>query len=237
MFEEVVARVDRHLDLPYPQRALFLEELEADLYDAYEHLRASGCPEEEARALAARELEPNPEDLAALREIHRPVVTRSLERLSEGTRSFIQQGMVFVPVLTMGAIMESQAGLSDMIREGGAVMLPILFLGIFGLGLLLARSVKWMVLKDHTAEAMRANTPAPLYVAAITVLMGIFATCAGFSNVVRAVVASDPAQQQLIFYVGSRECMLNLMVAAALATLIVMFHALQQAWLRRVRLI
>jgi hypothetical protein len=51
-YGDVLARVETELDLPYPERALLIEELAGDLAAAAEALAAGGAAAKEAHATA-----------------------------------------------------------------------------------------------------------------------------------------------------------------------------------------
>ena len=87
MFSQSLDRLGRRLDIPYPARALVLEELDGDLRSVYQELRAQGHDAPAARRRALQQLALDEASLADLEAIHNPAVRRAMRRLPVHSRT------------------------------------------------------------------------------------------------------------------------------------------------------
>lgn len=229
----VRTRLEAELELPYPERALFLDELEADLLAVYQDLRARGLGEDAAAAAAVAALELAPEDRAALLSLHRPAVRRFLDRLPAPARDQLEAGTSTLAFAGVTLTLATEAPVMTLIREGGLPTLVVLAIGLLGLLLLAHRLFRWFVLRDHSAESLRLNTSTPLVLAAATLGAGVMGAAIDYYVVL--MVWSQGLIDAEALRVGLREPLSPLIFGAALATLTLLLHAATQAGLRRLR--
>lgn len=233
-FDEVLARFERELDLPYPERAELLDEIAADLESAYAASRGRGLAEAEARAAALRDVAPGPAALAALAEVHRPAARRALERLPRTVRALAEPAALAIPFAVVVSLLASEVPLVLFLREGGAATAVVLALGGLALLLDLERAFRWFVLRDHSPASLGRHTATPLYLAAATALAGMGGAAVNASVVLARVTEGLVPSQALL--VGLRESLSSLITGLGLSTLSVLLHGAVAAGRRALRL-
>ncbi|HEY6104863.1 MAG TPA: hypothetical protein VIV59_02700 [Anaeromyxobacteraceae bacterium] len=233
-FDEALARFERELDLPYPERAELLDEIAADLEAAYAASRRRGLAEAEARAAALREVAPDGQALAALAEVHRPAARRALERLPRAARALAEPAALAFPFVLVVSLLASEVPLVLFLREGGAATVVVLALGGLALLLDLERAFRWFVLRDHSTASLAGHTGTPLYLAAAAALAGLGGTA------LNAYLVLARSGQGLIpveaVPLGLRESLSCAVTGLALSTLSVLLHGAVAAGRRALRL-
>jgi hypothetical protein len=232
MFDDLLARLERELDVPYPARQDVLRELRGELEAAYLALRARGVPSAEAAVRAAQELELDSPALAALADVHASSIKRAMSRLPRDAREWVEWAVpataIALPVLTLG----DQVPVAHYLRDGGMPVWLVIAVGALALLLELHRAFVWFVVRDHSPAALARHTATPLYLAAGTFLLGVLGTALDVQVVLgkRADGAIDAAAAQL----GFRESMACVILGAALAAIIVLVHGALAAGLRAI---
>lgn len=233
-FREALARFERELDLPYPERAELLDEIAADLESAYAASRARGLAEAEARAAALREVAPDAPALEGLSEVHRPAARRALERLPRAARALAEPAALFLPFFLLVSLLGSEVPLVLFLREGGAATFLVLALGGLALLLDLTRAFRWFVLRDHSPASLAGHTATPLYLAAATALAGLGGSAVN-AYVVLARIGEGLVPPEALA-TGLRESLSCAITGLALSTLSVLLHGAVAAGRRALRL-
>lgn len=233
-FREALARFERELDVPYPERADLLDEIAADLEAAYAASRARGLPEAEARTAALREIAPDGPALRALAEVHRPAVRRALERLPRAARSLAEPAVLLLPFAVVVSLLASEVPLVLFLREGGAATALALALGGLALLLDLERAFRWFVVRDHSAASLAGHTATPLYLAAAAALAGLGGTALNAYVVLAR--AGDGLIPPEAVPAGLRESLSCAVTGLAFSTLSVLLHGAVAAGRRALRL-
>ena len=233
-FREALARFERELDLPYPERAELLDEIAADLEAAYADSRERGLPEAEARAAALREVAPDAPALLALAEVHRPTARRALERLPRAARAVAEPAALLLPFALVVSLLALEVPLVLFLREGGAATVLVLALGGLALLLDLERTFRWFVLRDHSAASLAGHTATPLYLAAAAALAGLGGTALNAYVVLAR--AGDGVIPPAAVPAGLRESLSCAVTGLALSTLSVLLHGAVAAGRRALRL-
>lgn len=230
MFEADLQRVERALDVPYPERALLVRELEADLGAAYQALRDGGADHDAAVGGALAELGLDEEAMRSLAAVHNPAVRRALLCLSPPARERLEWVFASIPVVLFLFNLFREVPMLHFLHEGGAAAPVTLAIGVIALLFELHRGLLWFVLRDHSARALQRNTATPLYLAAAAFLSGLLGTATSYYVVLdkwaQGAIPADALR------VGLREPLPNIIVGAALATLVVLIHGAMQAGLR-----
>ena len=234
MFEEVLSRVETSLEVPYPERALLIQELAADLEAAYRAQRSRGLSDEVAREAALRELALRPEEIQSLETIHLPAIRRVLARLPAPGREWLEAFSTALPLAACVYLIFMEAPMILFIREGGMFSFVVLAVGALGIFLTLQRLVIWFILRNHSLPALRKNTATPLYLAAATLGLGLLGTAIGYYVVLEAWSAGRLSPED--FRVGMREPLSCVILGAALSTLTVLLHGALQVGLRAIRI-
>jgi hypothetical protein len=233
MFDDVLARVEATLDVPYPDRALVVEEIASDLEGAYRSLRQKGLAEDEARAEALRMLELDEAAMGSLASVHLPAVQRLLARLPMPARDWLEAVATALPLAGLVVFLVMEVPMLMFFREGGFVIYLILGIGALAILLELQRAVIWFILRNHSARALRRNTPTPLYLGAATLALGLLGTALDYYVVVSRWAEGAIPDPQL--RIGLKEPLPCLIVAGSMAALIFLLHAALQAGLRGIR--
>jgi hypothetical protein len=176
LFSAELAQLEDRLAVPYPDRALLLEELAGDLGAAYGGLRARGVDPETARQEALRSLQLDEETLRALEDVHVPAVQRALSRLPPPVRQWLEITATALPLFALFLFLVEEVPLNLFLSQGGRANYFVLAVGALGLFIEMQRLFIWFVLRDHSIAALRRNTPTPLYLAAATALLGVLGT-------------------------------------------------------------
>lgn len=234
MFEDVLQRIEADLDLPYPDRALLVEEIAGDLETAYDALRSRGMSEAEAQTAALQELSLDGAAMGELVSVHLPTVRRALERLPPPAREWLEAFALAVPLAAASIFIALEIPMYDFLYQGGPGVWLVVIVGVLGLLLELQRSYVWFVRRDHSAAALKKNTATPLYLAAAAVCLGMLATASGYYVVFDAWAKGRIDLDTL--KVGLREPLPCIIVGTALAGLIVLLHGALQAGLRAIRI-
>jgi len=145
------------LDLPQPVRARVILELVSDLADLESELTASGLSPEEARSRAVRMLVPSPEALRDLREVHRPLYARLVDRFSDPARHRLERAVLAVASVALFAL-----GLSRLLGAGMLDLRAPLTLPVLATALAAAAASVWKlfalyVKKQHDVEALESG--------------------------------------------------------------------------------
>jgi hypothetical protein len=234
LFAQELAALEDRLAVPYPDRALLLEELASDLGEAYDVLAARGLAEPEARQAALRGLALDDETVRALEDVHTPVVLRALARLPRPVRQWLEAFATAAPLAALFFFLIAEVPLSSFVREGGGAAVLVTTFGMLGLFVEFQRLFIWFVLRDHSVQALRRNTPTPLYLAAATMLLGFLgAALKLYAFLPRWATGVLPpgVQRQLL-----SEALACLILASALAALTVLLHGALAVGLRAIRI-
>jgi hypothetical protein len=234
MFEDVLETVEASLDVPYPDRALLLEEIEGDLESAYRSFRERGLSEADARAAALRELSLDEAAIRDVAAVHLPAVRRALTHLPPPAREWLESAALAVPLAGLVALLTTEVPLVHFLREGGFAIYLVLAVGVLALVLELQRAFLWFLLRDHSPAALRKNTSTPLYLAGATLCLGVLGTAVDYYVVFFG--WSEGKIDEVGFRIGLREPLPCIIVGASLATLIFLIHGALQAGLRAIRI-
>ncbi len=233
-FAHQLARLEVQLDLPYPERAMLLEELGADLESANEAHRARGLDEAAARAAAEAELLPNQVAQSGLADVHVPAIRRALARLPPPARDSFEILATAIPVGALVLYLVKEVPMLDFLRDGGFGSYVTVAIGLAGVLLCLQRIIKWFILRDHSAESLRKNTHTPMFLAAAAVTSGPLGSATGYYVVFTAWANNKiPAEAVRI---GAHEALVPVILGAAFATIIILIHGLTQARMRQIRI-
>jgi hypothetical protein len=106
---------------------------------------------------------------------------------------------------------------------------PLFFIGGIGIAVDLRHAFRWFVVRDHSEKSLSSFSSTPLYLAAVSVLVGVIATAVDYRLVFAHVAKGNVGD----IYIGLSEPLSALIVAAALAGLIVLLHGWLSAWRQR----
>jgi hypothetical protein len=234
LFSQELAELEDRLVVPYPDRALLIEELAGDLAAAYRQSCAAGLPEAEARQAALQSMALDEAALRALEDVHTPVVLRALARLPPPVRPWIEASASAIPLAALSLFIVLEVPLSSFLRGGGGAAVLVVTFGLLGLFVEFQRLFIWFVLRDHSVPALRRNTPTPLYLAAGTMLLGFLgAALKLYSFLPRwATGTLRPGET----YTRLTEALACLILGSALAALTVLLHGALAVGLRAIRI-
>jgi hypothetical protein len=234
MFDDVLAHVERSLDVPYPERSEVLRELRGELEAAYLAQRARGLGADAARAAAVQELALDGPALASLSEVHASSVKRALLRLTPDAREWVEWLLPTLAVAGGFVWVSSEVPVVHYIEEGGLATWVTLALGAMALLLQLHRAFVWFVVRDHSPAALARHTATPLYLGAATFLMGVLGCALGYYQVLHAWGEGRVGDAAL--RVGLREPLTCVVLGTATAVLIVLVQGALAAGLRAWRI-
>jgi hypothetical protein len=234
MFDDVLAHVERSLDVPYPEREAVLRELRGELEAAYLAQRARGLPADAARAAALEELALDGAARASLAQVHASATRRALLRLAPDAREWVEWLLPTAAVAGAFVWVSSEVPVMHYIDEGGLATWVTLALGAMALLLQLHRGFVWFVVRDHSPVALHRHTSTPLYLAAATFLMGVLGCALGYYQVLHA--WSEGRMDGAALRVGLREPIPCVVLGTSTAVLIVLLQGALAAGLRAYRI-
>ena len=229
-FAEDLRRLERTIQVPYPERAEILDEMRADLQAAYRHALTQGLDEPSARERALGQLALADDARAELEVVHAPVPLRLFAQLPAQLRSWLRALATAAPLAALMLFLVVEVPVNRFLLEGGNSVFLILAFGSLGLLLEMQRFFIWFVVRDHSAEALRRNTFTPLYLAAATVLMGMLGTSVRYHTVLSRWSGSMAEIRR-----GLSEPLSLMIVACCLAALTVLLHGALSVGLRALR--
>jgi hypothetical protein len=230
MFDDVLARIEAMLDVPYPQRSQIVRELDADLSACYSALREQGASEDEARDGALRDLGLDEEALASLSALHAPIIRRLLLRLPQPAREPAEWLAAGSSLIIGLYFIITEVPMLELIHEGGYAMYFILLIGGAALLLQAKRAFAWFISRDHSPASLARNTATPLYLAAATMIGAISGSAAGFRNVFVYVVKNKTGAD--VAMMGAYEALAPILLGGTVVFLIIMIQAALVAGLR-----
>lgn len=234
LFADELARLEDKLAVPYPDRALLLEELAADVAAVYAGLRQQGLAPDVARQQALRTLELDDESLRALEDVHVPAVRRALSRLPPPVRQWLEILATAVPLAVMFLFLITEVPLNLFLSEGGRMNYFVMATGLLGLFIEMQRFFIWFVLRDHSIAALRRNTTTPLYLAAATALLGMLGSALQFYGVLGRLGRREMTLDSLAW--AGRQPLSCLIMGTSLATVLVLLHSALSVGLRAIRI-
>jgi hypothetical protein len=234
MFDDVLAHVERSLDVPYPEREAVLRELRGELEAAYLAQRARGLGADAAREAAMQELALDGAALASLSQVHASAAKRALLLLTPDAREWVEWLVPTCAVAGAFVWVSSEVPVMHYIDEGGLATWVTLALGAMALLLQLHRGFVWFVVRDHSPAALQRHTATPLYLAAATFLMGVLGCALGYYQVLH--VWSEGRLTDAALRVGLREPLPCVVLGTSTAVLIVLLQGALAAGLRAWRI-
>jgi hypothetical protein len=234
LFAGPLAELEERLAVPYPDRALLLEELAADVTEVYGALRARGLSVEQARDEALRSLTLDEQTLREIEDVHVPAVRRALGRLPHPVRQWLETVATALPLAGLFVFLTLEVPLSEFLREGGWAIHFVLATGALGLFVEMQRFFIWFVLRDHSIAALRRNTPTPLYLAAATTLLGFLGTATEYAALLHSWAHGLVPPERIAHEAGRPlSCIIT---GTSLATFIVLLHGALGVALRAIRI-
>ncbi len=173
-FADVLGPLSARLPLPQPARSRVLLEVAADLEAAYEHYRAEGCSEEEARRRAAEAFDLSDTALAELVALHTSFARRMLDRLSSQARTRWERSLLLIVAGFLTYLGVELAVRGGIITDAGSFVWPVLICGAAGLLLGIAKLYQVYVKQDHEVRRARRGLDAIAVLAGAQLLLGFF---------------------------------------------------------------
>ncbi len=197
----------KDLKIPYPHKLLLSVELEEHMLYRSQSEDMGGFSGEET---------------SELYEIHNNFIFKFLDRLSPKSRRFFEITILGLPVVGFLIYLIKEDFMIQFIREGGAVMLPILLLG-FALSVReLHFFFRTVVVKDHSISSLNIDTSSVLVGGLALLVLGIGATALGIYVSANGVVSGN--LPVAIFLTGLKESMGPMIVSSTLSALVLIVH-------------
>jgi hypothetical protein len=219
----VVERARSALDVPYPAKAMILEEMASDAEGLYGHYRRLG--HDEASALREVESRLGVTDHAAeeLAELHRPLYARLVRRYAAGREVAVEIGLLLVTVVfLLGA---GAAAMTRLRLLGGSVLPWVVLVAASGAWIVAAASAFRIVVRGETRmDRMRRGLTA---VPALSLVAGAAAVLSAAIDLYGALPPADVAPGRalalLMPWLRHSADLLSAALATALGTGIVWF--------------
>jgi hypothetical protein len=160
-------------------------------------------------------------DLRALEEIHSTRVARMLAPFSTH-KIAIETTIAFAPLAAAILFISKEGKMIEFIREGGAGMYALLVVGGFLLLRELRNAFRLLVVKDHSKESLRLDTPSVLLGCLALMFFGIGWSALGIYISASAVVAANMPNELLV--IGVKESLTPTILASLLSAVVILAH-------------
>ncbi|ACY14538.1 hypothetical protein [Haliangium ochraceum] len=234
MFRDLLQRLETTLDVPYPERAEVLRELEADLHAHYDALRELGFSDEEARATAARDSGLDDAAQASLSDLHTPAVRRLLANLPPPAREPAEWLAAGISLFTLTFFLIKEVSMFQFMREGGYGMWLVALVAGAALLIQMRRAFTWFISRDHSHAALTRFTNTPLYLAAATLAAAVCGSASGFRVTLASAVEGGYGAEWILS--GAYESLAPLIFGGVLAALIILVQGAIAAGLRAMQI-
>lgn len=191
--------------IPYPQRHLLELEIGHD------------------QALADADNPPvlSDFDLKELETIHSTRLFREMQKFGE-VRNTIETVIGTAPLVLAATTISMGGNMIEFIREGGLGMFGIIGIGAFLLFRELKQIFRLLVIKDHSKENLRLDTPSVLLGCLAMMFFGIGWSVLGIYVSTDAVIRTNASNQILL--IGIKESTTPIIVSAMISTVVICAH-------------
>ena len=186
-FSSMLARLERELRVPYPQKRELLDELAAHLGDLFEDFVKEGFPHDEAVRRAVSAMALDREFISSIDEVHRPVVARALAKLPPRVALGVEfTGIGLVAAVIIGTIFIQEETMLEILADGGIFMIPINLMGLAVIVLAVERTFSLFVKKDHSPRNIRKRLLSFRFLGLASLLTGFIGTLVGLFEALAA---------------------------------------------------
>lgn len=221
--ERVVERARGALRVPYPTKALILEELASDAESLYAHFRRLGHDDASATREVEARLGVEAAAAAELSALHRPLYSRLIERYASGREVAVE-----IALLVAAALFSLGIGVFSMSRLDLLGVAPLRWLVLLaGSGAWVAAaasSFRILIRGETRLDRMRSGLVA---IPALCLVSGTAAALSALSDLYRALPPADASPGQalslLMPWVRDSADLLSAAIATAVGTGIIWF--------------
>ncbi len=229
-FDEALRALAAELDLPEPVRSRTLLELRSDLESMAAELERRGVGAEAARERALSALLPGPGAVSELRQVHRPLYQRLVDRFSARGRHTLERGLLVV----LAAVYVAAGGLTlarlDVLAFPSPNLWSVLtggvLIGVVGVGKLFHL---WVA---GASGRLRRGLGLLLGLGAATLVAGFVGAVADFYTVAGALADGAPQLATLMPWLRREMVLLSIALLAASAAGVIWLVA--AVWIARI---
>lgn len=223
IFEAELVRLRDGLDLPYPERADFLNELRSDLAQIYSSYLDSGLSEDEAYKATLKDFQFGQNDLASLRKAHQSLLQKIRDAVPESLQNLVEYLSGMVPLGLLCYAIEREIAVMNFIQEGGSPgMYAIILIGLYLLGLELLSAMRVVFFRDHSKRNLNIETSNVLLGCLGLMLVASAWTIMGIYNTANA-MSLNPSAMDILF-TGFKESLVPVSTGLLLSALVVLAH-------------
>lgn len=169
---EILLPLSARLPLPQPARSRVLLEVAADLEDVFQHYRAAGLSDEEARRKAVDTFELSDTALTELVQVHISPIRKLLDRLSVRSLSLWERVLLALVALTTLFVSGRLLVAQGIAADAGLFLWPPALCGVAGVVLGAALFSELYVKQEHDARRARRRLDGIAYLAFAQVVLG-----------------------------------------------------------------
>ncbi|RZJ53048.1 MAG: hypothetical protein EOO45_31485 [Flavobacterium sp.] len=223
IFEAELHRLSEGLNLPYPERADFLNELREDLSEVYSSYLDSGMNEAEAYAATLKDFRFGPDDLSLMAKTHQSFFQKILNLVPESFQNLIEYLSGMVPLGLLCYAIEREIAVMNFIQEGGSPgMYAIILIGLYLLGLEVLSAMRIVFFRDHSNRNLNIETPNVLLGCLGLMLVATAWTIMGIYNTANA-MSLNPSAMDILF-TGFKESLVPVSTGLLLSAMVVLAH-------------
>jgi hypothetical protein len=154
-FKSFLQEMNRRLDVPQPVKSRIILEISADLNDLFLHYKNKGLPEAEAAEKAKEKFMLTEETLSELTSLHRPVIRRWLEKISQQAAGRWERMMLLIVLLVIFVPGFQQILSSQFFQKISLFSWPILGMALISSTVFLIKFYSLYLKKDHRLSELR----------------------------------------------------------------------------------
>lgn len=186
-FDRYLQRLERRLDVPYPERRDLLSELRDHLEALHAEYLARGMAPGDAEAQAIRTLAMDEETIGSMDEVHAPRIRAALSHLPPPVSVLIEHvGIGFIAAAVLVTVMLKEEAMIRFFAEGGLFMIPLNLMGLTILVLAGERIFSLYIKKDHSVANLDRRLLSLRFLGHACALVGVIGTLLGYFQAFRA---------------------------------------------------
>jgi len=181
IFRDYISRIEKVLDVPWPERKHLLDEINAHLEDVFEQNIRDGMDRDSAYNTAIQKLHVDAEFVSSMNDVHATLVKKALDRLPQSLLITIEYGVTgLVAVVIPVMVIAKEEAMIEFLLSGGFFMIPINLMGLAIIILAVERFYSLVIKKDHSPPNINRRLLSLKFLGLGTTLIGIIGTLMGF---------------------------------------------------------
>ncbi len=137
------------INLPFPERIHFMNELKSDMQDHYDRLISEGRSPRDAVDEVSKSFKLTQADITALGQAYQTPMQVFISRIPSHVRSSLFEVFRFIVAFAFITTLVKEVRMIQFLNEGGVIIYAILVIGGGVVLTQLFRYFKWFIYRDH----------------------------------------------------------------------------------------